>query len=75
MKIFGTRLKEELTQRKLSQRKFAAAIEVDPGMIGHYIKGSKDPSLETFRKICEVLNVSSDFLLGLSITTGGGSDI
>lgn len=75
MKIFAERLKRELTQRKLSQRKLAALIEVDPKMISWYIRDVKDPSLETFRRICEVLNVDSNFLLGLSISTGGGSNL
>lgn len=63
-------LSEILKSKKLSQRRFAKMIGVDPAMITLYVKGTCEPSLSTFRKICEVLEVSADYLLGLNL--GGG---
>ncbi len=44
----------------------ATKISVSPEMITQYYTTSKMPSLETFEKLCRALDVSADYLLGLS---------
>lgn len=74
MDFFHQRLKETLQEKKVSQRKLAKMIGVAPQSVWEWLNESY-PSLERFRQICEILNVDANFLLGLSINTGGGSII
>ncbi len=63
---FKTRLKEELENSKLTVKQLAEKIGVSPEMVTQYYTTKKLPKLDTFAKICKVLNVSADYLLGLS---------
>ena len=38
---------------------------VDPSTITRYMRNDKFPSIDTFANICEILDVSSDEILGL----------
>ena len=74
MKIFHERLKETLKQKKVSQNELAKRIGVRQNAVWEWCNVGT-PSVERLKQICEILNVSADFLLGLSINTGGGADI
>ena len=63
--IFKQRFYEELQQSKLSNKEFAEKIGISPEMVTQYYTTKKLPKLDTFTKICQVLNVSADYLLGL----------
>lgn len=64
--IFKTRLKEELENSKLTVKQLAEKIGVSPEMVTQYYTTKKLPKLDTFVRICKALNVSADYLLGLS---------
>ena len=64
--IFRERLHEALKQLDLSQRQFALSIGKDPRTVNHVFKGPVHPDLGTLKDFCERLNVSADWLLGLS---------
>ena len=64
--IFKVRIKEELQQSGLTIQQFADMIGVSPEMVTQYYTTKKLPKLDTFVKICKALNVSADYLLGLS---------
>lgn len=73
--IFRERLHEALKDLDLSQRQLAFQIGKDPRTIGHVFTGPVHPDLGTLRDLCEKLNVSADYLLGLgqkSAPVGGG---
>lgn len=63
---FKTRLKEELEHSNLTVRQLAEKIGVTPEMVTQYYTTKKLPKLDTFVRICKALNVSADYLLGLS---------
>lgn len=63
--IFKQRLLEEIKNSKLTNKELAVMIGVSPEMITQYYTTSKLPRLDTFTKLCQVLNVSADYLLGL----------
>lgn len=63
--VFKTRLKEELQASGLTIQQFADLIGVSPEMVTQYYTTKKLPKLDTFTKICQALNVSADYLLGL----------
>jgi len=60
---FGTRLKELLQERQLSQKDFAAATNIAASTVGNYIHGLREPDYETLRKMAAYFHVSIDFLL------------
>ncbi len=63
---FKTRLKEELENSKLTVKQLAEKIGVSREMVTQYYTTKKLPKLDTFVRICKALNVSADYLLGLS---------
>lgn len=63
---FPAKLTAILTEKNISQRKFAIAVGVTPQTANAWIKGECYPSLETYRIICEVLHISADYLLSLN---------
>ena len=63
---FGERLKQARTQKGLSQQKVADLIGVTRGCYSNYEQGTREPSLEILKRICVTLEVSSDFLVGIT---------
>ncbi|MAN75719.1 MAG: hypothetical protein CML24_00610 [Rhizobiales bacterium] len=64
--MFHTRLREVRESRCISRTKLADTIGVSVSMVGHYETGLNSPSAEALIKIAKILNVSVDYLLGLS---------
>ena len=62
---FSTRLDKAIKLSGLSQKEFARKIKVTEVSVSRYVNGSREPNIETLRKICEVLDVTADWLLGL----------
>lgn len=67
---FGERLLELLEEKDISQKEFASALNIAPTTLNGYIKNRSQPDFELVKKIAELLNISTDFLLDSS---GGGS--
>lgn len=65
-KIFGRRLKQVLIERGISQTKLAAELSTSDKTISSYIYGNANPPLAVIVAIAKTLNISTDFLLGLS---------
>lgn len=63
--IFKQRLLEEIKHNGLTVKELAEKIGVSPEMVTQYYTTKKLPKLDTFKKICQALNVSADYLLGL----------
>ncbi len=51
---------------KLTVKQLAEKIGVSLEMVTQYYTTKKLPKLDTFVRICKALNVSADYLLGLS---------
>ena len=64
--IIKKRLADEIKSSGKSLKEIAYEIGVTPAMITQYKTTGKLPSLETFAKICKILDVSADYILGLS---------
>jgi transcriptional regulator with XRE-family HTH domain len=63
---FELRLKNVLSERNMMQKELAEKIGVNEMAISRYIHGSRIVSVSILIEICKVLNVSADYLLGLS---------
>lgn len=66
MDIIKTRLSEEIRISKLTTVEIAQKIGVSPEMVTQYKTTKKLPKLDTFKKLCEALDVSADYILGLT---------
>ena len=64
--IFKKRFYEELKQSGLTTKELAEKLEISPEMVTQYYTTKKLPRLDTFHKICIALDVSADYLLGLT---------
>jgi transcriptional regulator with XRE-family HTH domain len=65
MKEFGERLGEILNLKNMQQRDLADRVGMKQNSISQYVTALREPDLVTFVKICRVLDVSADELLGL----------
>lgn len=59
------RLREAIKTSPLSQKEIAERLHVNPSTVSRYMRDDKFPSIDTFANICEILDVSSDEILGL----------
>jgi transcriptional regulator with XRE-family HTH domain len=64
--ILGQRLKQLRHEKGLLQRDIAKIVGVTDSAIGHYERGLRFPDPETLKKMAEFLDVSTDYLLGIT---------
>ena len=65
MNKFAERLCEVLKENNLSQVAFAKKIGMSQSVVNNYCTGKREPTLDVLIAICEVLDISSDYLIGL----------
>ena len=65
LKNIQERLREAIKNSNLSQKEIASLIGVSPQTVSKYMKNNIFPSLDTLAKLCKVLDVKSDYILGL----------
>ncbi len=65
---FGERLKEIRKKENYTQKEVAAAMGINTATVSRYEKGEIIPTEESIYNAAKFLNVSSDYLLGLSDT-------
>lgn len=65
-KLFPTRLREMMDVRGMIQSQLAKAVGIQRQTISNYALGQSAPDCEILPKIAAALNVSSDYLIGLS---------
>ena len=65
MEIFKDRLNELLKINGISQAALAKKMGMSQSVVNNYCTGKREPSLFALTLICQVLDTSSDYLLGL----------
>ena len=63
---FKDRLTEALKENNMSQKALAKRIFMSQAIVNNYCTGKREPSLDVLIAICKELNVTSDYLLGLT---------
>lgn len=58
------RIIEAIKQSGLSQTEIAKKLNLSQSTIAHYIKGDIMPSLETFVRLCILIDASPNYILG-----------
>lgn len=66
MNVFPERLKEVLNANKISQSELAKRIAMSQDAVNAYCTGKRKPPIDVLVLICEALNESADYLLGLT---------
>lgn len=64
--VFKDRFSECLKFSDVKQTELAEAVKVSKQCISDYKSGKSKPSIDTLILICEFLDVSADYLLGLT---------
>ncbi len=60
------RLREVIKEASISQKQIAKEIGVSAQTISKYMRQDIFPALDTLAKLCNLLDVSADYILGLS---------
>lgn len=63
---FAIRLNKLLEEKGISQEKFAEMVGASTGVISKYRNGISEPSLTLLAKMADILEVSTDYLIGKS---------
>lgn len=75
---FADRFKEAIIRgglEKCTQAELALRFGLSPPMINFFTKGKRLPSMETAIRICDITNVSLDWLMTGKGTPGGNFDL
>lgn len=59
----GAKIREARKKQGISQERLAELADISPAFVGHIERGTRIMSLETFIKICRVMDLSPDYLL------------
>ena len=62
----GERLDFLIDLKGLRKKDISDELNIAPNTLSGYISGSRNPDVNMLKKIAQYLNVSTDFLLGLS---------
>ncbi len=65
MCVFCERLKTLRIEKKMSQPELAKLVGVSKGMISFWENGINEPTISNLVKLCQIFEVSSDYLLGI----------
>jgi len=65
----GIRIKTFRLKRGLSQKEFSARIGAKNTTVSNWEKGMTRPDVDTLTRICSVLDVSADELLGIRLSS------
>lgn len=60
---FGDRLLNLLDEKDISQKDFAAMLNIAPSTLNGYIKNKRQPDFELIKNIVFILDTSADYLL------------
>ena len=76
MSSFTNRLVQLRKKRGLTQQQIADEIGVNRGSYSNWEKGKREPSFENLIKLADILDTTTDFLLGKSnINFGNNSEV
>ena len=71
----GSRIRKLRKNNYMSQAALAAKIGVSASAIGMYEQNRRTPDNDTLREFCEIFGVTSDYLLGLSLSSERKYDV
>lgn len=73
--LFSQRLRSIRNSMDLNQKEFAHLLKINPVTLSHYENGKREPDLERLFILCKELNVTADYILGLTDSMNGTQSI
>lgn len=73
--MFPERLKTIRKERSLTRSQLASLLGVTKTAIAKWELGSREPKFEMLGKLCDALEIMSDYLLGRAETPPPGSEV
>lgn len=70
MDLFPERLRKQRELRGLTQLQLAERAVLPPTSISHFENGARKPSFDNLRRLAKALDTQTDYLLGLTETSG-----
>lgn len=64
--FLGSRLRDAIKLKGISQREAGRSAGLSPKIINEYVSGRRYPTIYNLYYLCEALDISADYLLGLS---------
>lgn len=64
MATYSNRIKELRTMRDMSQQDLGDLLSVNKVTVSQYERGVRKPDINIVAALCDIFNVSSDYLLG-----------
>ena len=58
-------LREAIANSSMSKKELAQKLGINPSTISKYLHADKYPAIETLANICQILDVSADYILCL----------
>ncbi len=74
-KLIGTRLNTVLAMRNVKQKDLAKHLGIQDNAVSYFCKGDRTPNTAQLAEICDYLEVSADYLLGLSDVSTPDMDV
>lgn len=66
METWNEKIKEARRAKGWSQQKVADILGVTRACFSNYEQGTREPTLALLKAICETLDISADYLIGLT---------
>lgn len=64
---FGERLKQAREEKGYNQRQFAERLGITPSRLNYWEKDKREPDVAIIKQIAQVLDISSDWLIGNNV--------
>ena len=71
LKIFSKRLNEQLDKQNMNQSELAEKCGLSPAAVSRYVNGERTPNATHLVNIAKALDVSCDYLTGISLREEG----
>lgn len=65
-KLIGQRINVALARKNIKQKELAEKLSVSDNTISYFVSGKRTPNTEQIIKISQILDISTDYLLGRS---------
>lgn len=73
--LLGENLRKAREEKGLTQAEVAKLLDISASTIGMYEQGRRDPDTDTLKKLAELYEVSTDYLLGRTDIPNATSDL
>lgn len=75
MDDFAMRLRFAIERSGMQQKELASALKLSPARLSNYVNGHSEPSLDVLQILCRKLNVSADYMIGLTDSITGCASV